>query len=129
MRGNRNLSTLPFAGHPDALRTRQGDTGSRLALLPAAGAGQALGSCCVCGRMSCLLRPARLSARWLFASAAAPCRRASRFNVPPSAECVARPVGLCSMLRLPVQTSAEGLNAAFVGVPIDVGTSNRPGAR
>lgn len=102
---------------------------SRLAVFPAAGTGQALGSRCVCGRMICLLRTARLSARLLFASAAAPCRRASRFNVPPSAEFVARPVGVCSMLRLPVQTSAEGLDAAFVGVPLDTGTSNRPGAR
>lgn len=53
----------------------------------------------------------------------------SRFNIPPSAESVARPVGVCSMLKLPVQTSAEGLDAAFVGVPLDTGTSNRPGAR
>lgn len=53
----------------------------------------------------------------------------SRFNVPPSALLVARPVGVCSMMRLPVQASAEGLDAAFVGVPLDTGTSNRPGAR
>ncbi|XP_019367435.1 PREDICTED: agmatinase, mitochondrial [Gavialis gangeticus] len=53
----------------------------------------------------------------------------SRFNIPPSAESVARPVGVCSMLKLPVQVSAEGLDAAFVGVPLDTGTSNRPGAR
>uniref|UniRef100_A0A8B9UB70 Agmatinase n=1 Tax=Anas zonorhyncha TaxID=75864 RepID=A0A8B9UB70_9AVES len=43
------------------------------------------------------------------------------FNVPPSAEFVARPVGICSMLRLPVRASAEGLDAAFVGVPLDTG--------
>lgn len=49
--------------------------------------------------------------------------------MPPSAEFVARPVGICSMLRLPVRASAEGLDAAFVGVPLDTGTSNRPGAR
>lgn len=56
-------------------------------------------------------------------------RHFSDFNVPPSAEFVARPVGVCSLLKLPVQTSAEGLDAAFVGVPLDTGTSNRPGAR
>lgn len=50
-------------------------------------------------------------------------------NQPPSSEFVARPVGICSMMRLPVQTSPEGLDAAFVGVPLDIGTSNRPGAR
>ncbi|KFP86035.1 hypothetical protein N310_04065, partial [Acanthisitta chloris] len=59
----------------------------------------------------------------------APCRWGSQFNVPPSALLVARPVGICSMMRLPVQASAEGLDAAFVGVPLDTGTSNRPGAR
>lgn len=50
-------------------------------------------------------------------------------NQPPSSEFVARSVGVCSMMRLPVQTSPEGLDAAFVGVPLDIGTSNRPGAR
>lgn len=59
----------------------------------------------------------------------APTRWSSRFNVPPSALLVARPVGVCSMMRLPLQASAEGLDAAFVGVPLDTGTSNRPGAR
>ncbi|NWW48566.1 SPEB protein, partial [Pedionomus torquatus] len=57
------------------------------------------------------------------------CRWGSQFNVPPSAQFTARPVGICSMMKLPVQVSAEGLNAAFVGVPLDTGTSNRPGAR
>ena len=33
------------------------------------------------------------------------------------------------MMRLPTQETAEGLNACFVGIPIDIGTSNRPGAR
>ncbi|XP_017687449.1 PREDICTED: agmatinase, mitochondrial [Lepidothrix coronata] len=59
----------------------------------------------------------------------APCCWGSQFNVPPSALLVARPVGVCSMMRLPVQASAQGLDAAFVGVPLDTGTSNRPGAR
>uniref|UniRef100_A0ACB8EEU9 Uncharacterized protein n=1 Tax=Sphaerodactylus townsendi TaxID=933632 RepID=A0ACB8EEU9_9SAUR len=53
----------------------------------------------------------------------------SDFNVPPSAEFVARPVGICSLFKLPIRTSAEGLDAAFVGIPLDTGTSNRPGAR
>ncbi|XP_033012394.1 agmatinase, mitochondrial [Lacerta agilis] len=60
-----------------------------------------------------------------------PCRLLSdaRSNVPPSAEFVARPVGVCSMFKLPIRNSAEGLDVAFVGVPLDTGTSNRPGAR
>lgn len=37
--------------------------------------------------------------------------------------------GPASMMRLPTFDSAEGLDVAFVGVPFDIGTSNRPGAR
>ena len=33
------------------------------------------------------------------------------------------------MMRLPSQPTADGLHACFVGVPLDIGTSNRPGAR
>ncbi|OCT73460.1 agmatinase, mitochondrial [Xenopus laevis] len=53
----------------------------------------------------------------------------TKFNVPPSAEYVARPAGVCTMMRLPYQETALGLDAAFIGVPLDTGTSNRPGAR
>ena len=34
-----------------------------------------------------------------------------------------------TMMRLPAKESAEGLDACFVGVPLDIGTSNRAGAR
>ena len=34
-----------------------------------------------------------------------------------------------SMFRLPEHASAEGLDIAIAGVPLDIGTSNRPGAR
>jgi len=37
--------------------------------------------------------------------------------------------GMPSMMRLAVLPSAKGLDACFVGVPLDIGTSNRPGAR
>ncbi|XP_036603146.1 agmatinase, mitochondrial [Trichosurus vulpecula] len=50
-------------------------------------------------------------------------------NMPPSSEFVARSVGVCTMMRLPLQSSPQGLDAAFVGVPLDIGTSNRPGTR
>lgn len=60
-----------------------------------------------------------------------PSRQSSgkRYNVPISAEFVARVSGISTMGRLPFQETADGLDAAFVGVPIDTGTSNRPGAR
>jgi guanidinobutyrase len=34
-----------------------------------------------------------------------------------------------TMMRLPAATSPVGLDAAFIGVPLDIGTSNRAGAR
>ena len=37
--------------------------------------------------------------------------------------------GPATMMRLPAGRRAEGLDACFVGVPFDIGTSNRPGAR
>ena len=37
--------------------------------------------------------------------------------------------GPATMMRLPLLPSAKGLDAAFVGVPFDIGTSNRSGAR
>ena len=37
--------------------------------------------------------------------------------------------GTATMMRLPVQETAAGLDACFVGVPLDIGTSNRSGAR
>jgi guanidinobutyrase len=37
--------------------------------------------------------------------------------------------GIATMMRLPQASSTEGLDACFVGVPLDLGTSNRSGAR
>ncbi len=37
--------------------------------------------------------------------------------------------GPASFMRLPASTPAEDLDVAIVGVPFDIGTSNRPGAR
>jgi guanidinobutyrase len=37
--------------------------------------------------------------------------------------------GPATMMRLPAATSPDGLDAAFIGVPLDIGTSHRPGAR
>jgi guanidinobutyrase len=34
-----------------------------------------------------------------------------------------------TFMRLPAQPDASGLDACFVGVPMDIGTSNRPGTR
>lgn len=37
--------------------------------------------------------------------------------------------GPATMMRLPAAPSAEGLDAGFIGVPMDIGTSNRAGTR
>lgn len=50
-------------------------------------------------------------------------------NQPQSGNAMPRFAGLATMMRLPAASSAAGLDAAFVGVPLDIGTSNRAGAR
>ena len=50
-------------------------------------------------------------------------------NQPLSGKAMPRFAGIASMMRLPIATSPDGLDAAFIGVPLDTGTSNRAGAR
>uniref|UniRef100_A0A8C5QDN4 Agmatinase (putative) n=1 Tax=Leptobrachium leishanense TaxID=445787 RepID=A0A8C5QDN4_9ANUR len=57
------------------------------------------------------------------------CASSGGFNAPLNAMEVARMAGICTMMRLPYQKTAEGLDAAFIGIPLDTATSNRPGAR
>ncbi|MCA1770704.1 MAG: agmatinase [Halomonas sp.] len=53
----------------------------------------------------------------------------SEFNQPLGGNEMPRFGGPATMMRLPTQTTAEGLDAAFIGIPMDIGTSNRPGTR
>ena len=50
-------------------------------------------------------------------------------NQPLSGNAMPRFGGIATMMRLPQAESAVGLDAAFIGVPLDIGTSHRPGAR
>ncbi len=50
-------------------------------------------------------------------------------NQPLGGNVMPRFSGLATMMRLPAQADAAGLDACFVGVPLDIGTSNRAGAR
>ena len=50
-------------------------------------------------------------------------------NQPLSGNQMPRFAGIASMFRLPVQTGAGNLDVALVGVPLDIGTSNRTGSR
>jgi guanidinobutyrase len=52
-----------------------------------------------------------------------------RFNQPLGGNEMPRFGGPATMLRLPAQVGAAGLDAAFVGIPMDHGTSNRSGTR
>jgi len=52
-----------------------------------------------------------------------------RFNQPLGGNEMPRVGGPATMMRLPAAASAEGLDACFVGIPMDIGTSNRPGTR
>lgn len=51
------------------------------------------------------------------------------FNQPQSGNDMPRFAGIPTMMRLPVAEDARGLDAAFVGIPLDIGTSNRSGTR
>ncbi len=53
----------------------------------------------------------------------------SEFNQPLSGNDMPRFAGLTSMFRLPTQPDATGLDVAILGVPLDIGTSNRNGTR
>jgi len=51
------------------------------------------------------------------------------FNQPLGGNQMPRFGGPATMMRLPAQDTAAGLDACFVGIPMDIGTSNRPGTR
>ena len=51
------------------------------------------------------------------------------FNQPLGGNDMPRFAGPGTMMRLPAQATAQGLDACFVGVPFDLGTSHRSGAR
>ena len=51
------------------------------------------------------------------------------FNQPLGGNDMPRFGGIATMMRLPHAATTEGLDACFVGVPLDIGTSNRSGAR
>jgi guanidinobutyrase len=51
------------------------------------------------------------------------------FNQPLGGNEMPRFAGHATMFRLPTQTTADGLDIALVGVPLDIGTSNRGGSR
>ena len=50
-------------------------------------------------------------------------------NQPLGGNTMPRMGGPATMMRLPSQPTAEGLDACFVGIPMDIGTSNRSGTR
>ncbi|KAK8742935.1 hypothetical protein OTU49_017400 [Cherax quadricarinatus] len=59
------------------------------------------------------------------------CQASSRNNLnkPLTVDEMTRLGGIASFMRLPVQSDTQGLDACFVGVPLDIGASNRSGTR
>lgn len=53
----------------------------------------------------------------------------TKFNQPLGGNDMPRFGGPATMMRLPAAESAEGLDACFIGIPMDIGTSNRSGTR
>ena len=53
----------------------------------------------------------------------------SSFNQPLGGNDMPRFAGPATMMRLPMAKTARGLDACFVGIPLDIGTSNRSGTR
>ncbi|WP_025731854.1 agmatinase [Carnimonas nigrificans] len=53
----------------------------------------------------------------------------SDFNQSLSGNSMPRFGGPATMMRLPAHPNAKELDACFVGIPMDIGTSNRPGTR
>ena len=51
------------------------------------------------------------------------------FNQPLGGNDMPRFGGPATMMRLPAAESAKGLDACFIGIPMDIGTSNRSGTR
>lgn len=51
------------------------------------------------------------------------------YNQPLGGNTMPRMGGPATMMRLPSQPDASGLDACFVGIPMDIGTSNRSGTR
>ena len=55
--------------------------------------------------------------------------RPKKFNQPVSGNDMPRFAGSTTFMRLPHAEITDELDVAFVGVPIDIGTSHRPGTR
>ncbi|MGS2722871.1 agmatinase [Porticoccus sp. GXU_MW_L64] len=53
----------------------------------------------------------------------------NEYNQPLGGNQMPRFGGIASLFRLPLQQTAEGLDIALIGVPLDIGTSNRTGTR
>ncbi len=53
----------------------------------------------------------------------------NKYNQPLGGNEMPRFAGIATMMRLPHASSTEDLDVCFVGVPLDIGTSNRSGAR
>lgn len=72
-------------------------------------------------RLPCVSTARKIATSWV---------SSKQFNFPLTPDDVPRTAGLPTMFRLPSQSTAEGLDACFLGIPLDTGTyAHRTGAR
>ena len=72
-------------------------------------------------RLPCASTTRKIATSWV---------SSKKFNFPLTPDDVPRTAGLPTMFRLPSQSTAEGLDACFLGIPLDTGTyAHRTGAR
>ncbi|XP_033119543.1 agmatinase, mitochondrial-like [Anneissia japonica] len=86
-------------------------------------------------RMRCKLRPGSsmhnspafnsLSAAACFSTSS----NVLELNRPLTGNDMTRAGGIASMFRIPIQKTTDGLDVCFVGIPLDIGVSNRTGTR
>ncbi|XP_077993109.1 agmatinase, mitochondrial-like [Glandiceps talaboti] len=77
----------------------------------------------------CLRRDASVKCRELTRTLTTTPTACRKLNQPISGNELARAGGIASMCRLPIQADVEGLDVCFVGIPLDIGVSNRSGTR
>ena len=72
-------------------------------------------------QLPCISTARKLTTSWILSK---------KFNYPLTPDDIPRTAGMPTMFRLPMQSTADGLDACFLGIPLDNGTyAHRTGAR
>lgn len=72
-------------------------------------------------RPPCVSTARKLATSWILSK---------KFNYPLTPDDIPRTAGMPTMFRLPMQSTADGLDTCFLGIPLDGGSyAHRTGAR